>query len=140
MLVAPQAESCHARPPASWDFCFSSTGRRAAAVAKGQIGATRPDCSGTAKIRHTRAMPWADGRRRAVATVLLVVVLTLPLLACGSSGAAGSTSKSHRVISGAFCAVTAYQLYHDVKAHRLGWAAFQAVLAQHNCRQAFRRP
>ncbi|MBV9197322.1 MAG: hypothetical protein JO168_24570 [Solirubrobacterales bacterium] len=75
-----------------------------------------------------------------IATVLLVVVLALPLVACGSTSAGGSPSKSQRVISGAFCAITAYQLYHDVKAHRLGWAAFQAVLAQHNCRQAFRRP
>ncbi len=75
-----------------------------------------------------------------VATLLLVLVLALPLSACGSSAAGGSPSRSHRVISGAFCAITAYQLYHDVKAHRLGWAAFQAVLAQHNCRQAFRRP
>ena len=77
---------------------------------------------------------------RLLATVLLVVVLALPLAACGSSGAGGSPSKSQRVISGAFCAVTAYQLYRDVKAHRLGWAAFQAVLARHNCTQAFRRP
>ena len=77
---------------------------------------------------------------RPVATVLLVLVLALPLGACGSTGAGGSPSKGQQAISGAFCAITAYQLYRDVKAHRLGWAAFQAVLAQHNCRQAFRRP
>ena len=77
---------------------------------------------------------------RPVVTVLLVLVLALSLGGCGSSGAGGSPSKGQRVISGAFCAITAYQLYRDVKAHRLGWAAFQAVLAQHNCRQAFRRP
>jgi hypothetical protein len=69
---------------------------------------------------------------RRVATVFLVLALALPLGACGST--------SQRAISGAFCAITAYQLYRDVKAHRMGWAAFQAVLAQHNCRQTFRRP
>jgi hypothetical protein len=69
---------------------------------------------------------------RPIATALAVLVLALPLGACGS--------KTHRVISGTFCAVTAYQLYRDVKAHRLGWAAFQGALAAHNCRQAFRRP
>jgi len=77
---------------------------------------------------------------RSVAAVLLVLVLALPLGACGSSGAGGSPSKGQRAISGAFCAITAYQLYRDVKAHRMGWAAFQAVLAQHSCRNAFRRP
>jgi hypothetical protein len=70
----------------------------------------------------------------------VVFVLTLPLAACGSSGVSGAPSRSHRLVSGAFCAVSAYQLYHDVKAHRLGWAAFQALLAHHNCRQAFHRP
>jgi hypothetical protein len=77
---------------------------------------------------------------RLIATVLLVLALALPLEACGSSGTGVSPSKGQRAISGAFCALTAYQLYRDVKAHRLGWAAFQAVLAQHNCRQAFSRP
>ena len=72
--------------------------------------------------------------------MLLVLALALPLAACGSSGSGGSPSNGHRIISAAFCAVTAYRLYEDVKAHRLGWAAFQAVLAQHSCRQAFRRP
>ena len=71
-------------------------------------------------------------RMRPVAVTLVVLVLSLPLGAC--------SSRTHRVISGTFCAITAYQLYRDVKAHRLGWAAFQAVLATHNCRQAFRRP
>jgi hypothetical protein len=69
---------------------------------------------------------------RRVAIALAVLVLALPIGAC--------SSRTHRVISGAFCAITAYQLYRDVKAHRLGWAAFQAVLATHNCRQTFRRP
>jgi hypothetical protein len=77
---------------------------------------------------------------RRVAAVLLVLVLALPLGACGSTAAGGSPSKGQRVISGAFCAITAYQLYRDVRDHRMGWAAFQAVLAAHNCRQAFRRP
>ncbi|MBV9819863.1 MAG: hypothetical protein JOZ07_16145 [Solirubrobacterales bacterium] len=77
---------------------------------------------------------------RPIATVVLVVVLALSLVRCTGTGAGGSASGGHRVISGVFCAVTAYQLYHDVRAHRLGWAAFQAVLAQHNCRQAFHRP
>lgn len=77
---------------------------------------------------------------RLVAAVLLVLVLALPLGACGSTGAGGSPSKGQRVISGTFCAITAYQLYRDVRGHRLGWAAFQAVLAHHNCRHAFRRP
>jgi hypothetical protein len=85
-------------------------------------------------------MFYAKGGMRMLAAVLLVLVLALPIGACGSTAAGGSASKSQRVISGAFCAITAYQLYRDVKAHRLGWAAFQAVLAQHNCRQAFRRP
>jgi len=39
-----------------------------------------------------------------------------------------------------FCALSAYALYRDVRAHRLGWAAFQAILAHHNCKQAFSRP
>jgi hypothetical protein len=69
---------------------------------------------------------------RPIATALAVLVLTLPLAACGS--------KTHRLISGAFCAVTVYQLYRDVKAHRLGWAAFQGALSAHNCHQAFSRP
>jgi hypothetical protein len=77
---------------------------------------------------------------RPVTTALLVLVLALPLGACGSTGVVGSPSKGQRVVSGAFCAITAYQLYRDVKAHRMGWAAFQAVLAQHSCRNAFRRP
>lgn len=77
---------------------------------------------------------------RPLATLLLVLVLALPLGACGSTGVGGSPSKGQRIISGTFCAITAYALYRDVRAHRLGWAAFQAVLAQHNCRQAFRRP
>ena len=67
-----------------------------------------------------------------VAIVLVALVLALPLAACGS--------KTNRVISGLFCAVTVYNLYHDVKAHRLGWAAFQGILAAHNCRVAFTRP
>jgi hypothetical protein len=69
---------------------------------------------------------------RRVAVLLLVVAFALPLTAC--------SSRTHRIISGAFCAVTVYQLYHDVKAHRMGWAAFQGLLAAHNCHQAFRRP
>ena len=69
---------------------------------------------------------------RPIATALAVLVLALPLGAC--------SSRTHRIISGAFCAVTVYQLYRDVKAHRLGWAAFQGVLAAHNCHVAFRRP
>jgi hypothetical protein len=77
---------------------------------------------------------------RPLANVLLVLVLALPLAACGSTHVGGSPSRSQRAISGAFCAITAYQLYNDVRAHRLGWAAFQGFLAQHNCRQAFRRP
>lgn len=77
---------------------------------------------------------------RALATALVVLVLALPLAACGSTRAGGSSFHSHRIISGAFCAITVYQLYHDVKAHRLGWAAFQALLAHHNCRNAFHRP
>ena len=77
---------------------------------------------------------------RPLAIVLVVLALALPLGACGSSGAGGSPSRGQRLISGAFCAITAYQLYRDVRAHRMGWAAFQAVLAQHNCRNAFHRP
>jgi hypothetical protein len=69
---------------------------------------------------------------RPIATALAVLVLALPLSAC--------SSKTHRVISGAFCALTVYNLYRDVKAHRLGFAAFQGLLAAHNCHQAFRRP
>ena len=69
---------------------------------------------------------------RPIATILAVLALALPVSACSST--------THRLISGAFCAVTAYHLYRDVKAHRLGWAAFQGVLAAHNCRIAFRRP
>jgi hypothetical protein len=77
-----------------------------------------------------------------LAIVLSVLVLALPLAACGSSTTAGRISGggASRVISVAFCAVTAYSLYRDVRAHRLGWAAFQAVLAHHNCKNAFRRP
>jgi len=77
-------------------------------------------------------MFYAAGGMRVLATALAVLLLALPLGACGS--------RTHRVISGTFCALTAYQLYKDVRAHRMGWAAFQAVLAAHNCRQAFRRP
>ena len=83
-------------------------------------------------MRPTCAVFYAEGRMRPIATALAVLVLALPLGACGS--------KTHRIISGAFCAITVYQLYRDVKAHRMGWAAFQGVLAAHNCRQAFRRP
>jgi len=77
---------------------------------------------------------------RLIATGLLVLVTALSLGPCGSAGAGGSRLGGGRVISGAFCAITAYQLYRDVRAHRLGWAAFQAVLAHHNCRNAFVRP
>jgi hypothetical protein len=70
--------------------------------------------------------------RRPLATALAVLLLALPLAACGS--------RTHRTISAAFCAITAYQLYRDVRAHRLGWAAFKGALAAHNCHQAFRRP
>ena len=84
------------------------------------------------RVRPTGGLFYAEGGMRVVATVLAVLVLSLPLSACSST--------THRVISGTFCALTAYQLYRDVKAHRMGWAAFQAVLAAHNCRQAFRRP
>jgi hypothetical protein len=69
---------------------------------------------------------------RSVATMLAVLVLALPLSACGA--------KTSRLISGVFCAVTVYHLYRDVKAHRMGWAAFEGVLAAHNCKRAFRRP
>jgi len=77
---------------------------------------------------------------RRLTTVLLVIAFALPIAACGSSSSGASSSKGHHIISGVFCAVTVYSLYRDVKAHRLGWAAFQALLAHHNCRVAFRRP
>jgi hypothetical protein len=69
---------------------------------------------------------------KAIATALAVLVLASPLAAC--------SSRTHRVISGAFCALTVYNLYRDVKHHRLGWAAFQGLLAAHNCHRAFTRP
>lgn len=77
---------------------------------------------------------------RRLATLLLIFAFALPLAACGSSSAGASASRGHHIISGAFCAVTVYSLYRDVKAHRPGWTAFQALLAHHNCRVAFRRP
>jgi hypothetical protein len=75
---------------------------------------------------------YADAGMRSLATALTVLALALPVGACSAT--------THRIISGAFCAVTAYHLYRDVKNHRLGWAAFNALLAAHSCRQAFRRP
>jgi hypothetical protein len=69
--------------------------------------------------------------------MLLVLALALPLGACGSSG---SSSGGHHVLADVFCAVTVYHLYRDVKAHRLGWAAFSALVAHHSCKQAFRKP
>jgi hypothetical protein len=69
---------------------------------------------------------------KAIATALTVLLLALPLSAC--------SSRTHRAISGVFCAITIYNFYRDVKHHRLGWAAFQGLLAAHNCHQAFTRP
>ena len=77
-------------------------------------------------------MFYAVGGMRPVAIALAVLALALPLGAC--------SARTHRIISGVFCAVTAYHLYRDVKNHRLGWAAFNGLLAAHNCRLAFRRP
>ena len=94
----------------------------------------------TATLRRTRAartkakmLPdarefQAASRMTQVAIGLPVLVLALPLGACGAQ----------RLIPRAFCAITAYQPYRDVQARRLGWAAFQAVLAAHNCHQARR--
>ena len=76
---------------------------------------------------------------RFLTAIVLALALALPLGACGA-GSYGAASGGHHVIAKIFCVVTAYQLYRDVRAHRLGWAAFQAVLAHHNCRNAFRRP
>jgi len=78
------------------------------------------------------------GMRRVV-PLLLTLALTFSLAACGRAGA-GSASGGHHVVAKGFCALSAYALYRDVRAHRLGWAAFQAILAHHNCKQAFRRP
>jgi hypothetical protein len=77
---------------------------------------------------------------RRVVAVLLTLVLAVSLAACGRAGTVGSASGGHHVVAKAFCALSAYALYRDVRAHRLGWAAFQAILAHHNCKLAFRRP
>ncbi len=77
---------------------------------------------------------------RRLATLLLIFAFALPVAACGSSSSGSSASGGHHIISKVFCAVTVYSLYRDVRAHRLGWAAFQALLAHHNCRLAFSRP
>jgi hypothetical protein len=77
---------------------------------------------------------------RRVVALLLTLVLAFSLAACGRAGTVGYGSGGHHVIARAFCALSAYSLYRDVRAHRLGWAAFQAILAHHNCKQAFRRP
>jgi hypothetical protein len=77
---------------------------------------------------------------RRVVPLLLTVVLAFSLAACGRGGTFGSASGGHHVIAKAFCAFSVYALYRDVREHRLGWAAFQAILAHHNCKHAFRRP
>jgi hypothetical protein len=70
--------------------------------------------------------------RRSLTVALIAGVLALPLAGC-SAGV-------QRAISLGFCAVSAVNLYHDVKAHRLGWAAFNLILTHHNCRHVFTRP
>jgi hypothetical protein len=75
---------------------------------------------------------YADAGMRPVAIALAVLALAVPVGGCSAT--------THRLVSGVFCAVTAYHLYRDVKNHRLGWAAFNGLLAAHSCRQAFRRP
>ncbi len=77
---------------------------------------------------------------RRIVALLLTVVLAFSVAACGRAGVVGSASGGHHVVAKVFCALSAYALYRDVRAHRLGWAAFQAVLAHHNCKQAFSRP
>ena len=72
--------------------------------------------------------------------LVLIVTLAVSLAACGRAATVGSASGGHHLVAKAFCAFSAYALYRDVRAHRLGWAAFQAVLAHHNCKQAFSRP
>lgn len=77
---------------------------------------------------------------RRVVALLFTLSLAVSVAACGRAGTARSGSGGHHVVAKAFCALSAYALYRDVRAHRLGWAAFQAILAHHNCRLAFRRP
>jgi hypothetical protein len=85
--------------------------------------------------------PWIPfcGMRRVV-PLLLTLTLAFSLAACERAGSVGPASGGHHVVAKAFCAFSAYALYRDVRAHRLGWAAFQAILAHHNCKQAFSRP
>lgn len=75
-----------------------------------------------------------------IVPLLLTLVLAFSLAACGRAATVGSASGGHHVVAKVFCAFSAYALYRDVRAHRLGWAAFQAILAHHNCKQAFSRP
>ena len=75
---------------------------------------------------------------RRVLPLLVATALAVSVGACGGGGR--SSAGGHHVVAKFFCAVSVYALYRDVRAHRLGWAAFQAILARHNCRQAFSRP
>jgi hypothetical protein len=75
--------------------------------------------------------------KRLLSLFLISIAVALPLAGCGSSSSSGS---HHHVLSDIFCAVSVYSAYKDVKHHKLGWAAFQGLLAAHNCHQAFSKP
>lgn len=70
--------------------------------------------------------------RLKLAALLLVVVSAITTVTACSA-------RAYRATSGAFCAVNVYRLYRDYQHHHIGWAAFEGVVAAHNCHQAFRR-
>ncbi len=73
--------------------------------------------------------------RRSTTLLLLIAVA-----AVGSMSIAACGKTLHRAVSIGWCAYSVDRAYHDVKHHHLGWGAFQALMAEHHCKQVFHRP
>ena len=77
--------------------------------------------------------------RRYTLLLALCAALILPFAGCGSSHRAAPRSGTHRVFHGSVCAFSVWRGTHDARTHHFAFAAFQAYLAAHHCRAAFRR-
>lgn len=59
--------------------------------------------------------------------ILILFLLTATLFSAGCSAAQYHAG---------WCAYHVWRLEQDVQHHRLGWAAFQVVMATHHCKRA----